>query len=217
MYSFEISKFTVFPAFSSPVSTTFLTADLTAVKTQIKNSEFYINQASGTNFNGTIPAYSTTDRKILKQFPDLENSILDNFDDYIQNVLRISNKKFIITTSWGTKVKRGGESQFHSHKNSFYSGVLYFDEIIDGGILEFGNHNLSLSNFLLGGIEEYNLLNTEGFTISPRKNMLVFFPSYLFHRITRHNSNLTRYSLAFNLHPIGEYGLGDSFINNNAG
>ena len=49
--------------------------------------------------------------------------------------------------------------------------------------------------------------------IMPNKNMLVLFPSYLKHKILTHESNIPRYSLAFNIVPVGHYGVGDSQYN----
>ena len=47
----------------------------------------------------------------------------------------------------------------------------------------------------------------------PHKNQLILFPSYLKHRICEQKSDKTRYSLAFNIVPIGGYGYGDSQYN----
>ena len=38
----------------------------------------------------------------------------------------------------------------------------------------------------------------------------MFFPSHLKHYVTTHNNSKTRYSLAFNIVPIGLYGDRDS-------
>ena len=43
--------------------------------------------------------------------------------------------------------------------------------------------------------------------------MLVLFPSYLNHKILEHKSEFPRYSLAFNIVPIGEYVDEDSTYN----
>ena len=43
--------------------------------------------------------------------------------------------------------------------------------------------------------------------------MLLFFPSYLWHTILNNHSDKPRYSLAFNLIPLGHYGSGDSTYN----
>ena len=58
---------------------------------------------------------------------------------------------FIISTSWITKMEKKGEmAQSHCHKNSFYSGVYYFDDYgKDSSALEFYNPLLPFSDFQL--------------------------------------------------------------------
>ena len=51
--------------------------------------------------------------------------------------------------------------------------------------------------------KEFNLLNMTSFKLKPQSNLLVFFPSYLQHQVSRHNDNKSRYSLSFNIIPIG--------------
>ena len=46
-----------------------------------------------------------------------------------------------------------------------------------------------------------------------KKNMVIFFPSYLEHSILNNTSKKPRHSLAFNLIPFGKYGVGDSTYN----
>jgi len=45
--------------------------------------------------------------------------------------------------------------------------------------------------------------------------MLIFFPSETYHRIVNNKSNKIRYSLAFNLIPVGPIGdkTNDGFVN----
>ena len=91
------------------------------------------------------------------------------------------------------------------------SGVYYFDEYSDGsGDLQFKNPLSSYSDFYLIP-KEWNIMTSQAWSITPKKNLLVFFPSYLEHRIV--NNKGMRRSLAFNIVPIGEYGSGDSTYN----
>ena len=57
---------------------------------------------------------------------------------------------------------------------------------------------------------DLNLHNSKTWDIKPKKNMLIFFPSYLEHSILDNKSKRPRHSLAFNLIPIGKYGSSDS-------
>ena len=66
-------------------------------------------------------------------------------------------------------------------------------------------------NFINSRVSNTN--NAKEYILTPQKNMLLFFPSYIWHKILTNSSNTTRYSLAFNLIPIGQYGSGDSTYN----
>ena len=153
--------------------------------------------------------YSTKDNRVLTKFPKIEEILLNYFNKISIEVFQYT-ESFQITTSWITKTKDTC-SEFHHHKHSFYSGVYYFDEYSDdSGSLEFKNPLSSYSDFYLIP-KKWSIMTNTSWSISPEKNLLVFFPSYLEHRIVNNKSE--RQSLAFNIVPVGEYGYGDSAYN----
>ena len=58
--------------------------------------------------------------------------------------------------------------------------------------------------------DDYNIFNSKSWQWTPKKGMLIFFPSSVYHRILRNESSKTRYSIAFNFMPLGVIGDGDS-------
>jgi len=150
---------------------------------------------------------------ILDDFPKLKETLLKVFYIVKDEVLLYQNTDFAITTSWLTKVNPNATSHLHNHKNSFYSGVLYFDDIEDCGGLWFDRDSVGTSSFLVNEPLEYNIYNSSGWKIDPGKNVVVFFPSYLKHKVGYHKAPVDRYSLAFNIIPIGNFGMCDSTIN----
>ena len=66
----------------------------------------------------------------------------------------------MITTSWLTVTNQGQSPGFHNHKNSFYSGVYYFDEYEQnkGGKLELQSPLINLRDFYLVP-KEWNCYN----------------------------------------------------------
>ena len=68
---------------------------------------------------------------------------------------------------------------------------------------------------MLNSPSEFNIYNSQSWSISPKKNMIIFFPSYLYHQIEKHNSKIVRYSLAFNIMPNHTFGDADSEANLN--
>ena len=110
-------------------------------------------------------------------------------------------EKIKITTSWLTAIAPNATPTLHRHSNSWFSGVYYFQDSYSG--LEFKNpieRDIDLKNGKL----------TSNWKLNPKKNMLVFFPSYLYHKIEKNTFDEVRHSLAFNIMPDGTTGVVDS-------
>ena len=56
-------------------------------------------------------------------------------------------------------------------------------------------------------------ISSNNWLIPPEEKKIILFPSYLEHSIVEHKEETTRYSLAFNIFPVGKYGVGDSTHN----
>ena len=141
------------------------------------------------------------------------NSLFDVIKEISKEEYQYYNV-FIITTSWFTKTKKGQQSIFHSHKNSFYSGVYYFgDYSEDSAPIAFENPLTPFMDFYMYPSGEWTIKNSQTWEITPRKNLLILFPSYIRHTIMRSEDDGVRESLAFNIVPIGEYGASDSTYN----
>ena len=148
--------------------------------------------------------------RILEKYPKVKKTLLEKYKKFAKEQLNYI-ENFQISTSWMTKIKTGGECQPHCHKNSFYSGVYYFDEYEQnkGGQIEFQTPLMNLPDFYLIP-KEWNFLNTHVIEITPVKNLLILFPSYLYHRVLMYHGKSIRRSLSFNIVPTGSYGNGDS-------
>ena len=150
--------------------------------------------------------------RILEEFPTTK-FLLNAYVNKILNETIGYDAKFAITTSWITLTTKNTKSQTHIHKNSFWSGVYYFDDDYgkNAGRLEFRNPIPHLSSFLPGIKEgEINSVTANEIYIKPRSKMLILFPSYVYHEVALHKEDIDRHSLAFNIIPTGLYGNGDS-------
>tara|TARA_B100000131_G_scaffold166791_1_gene161232 strand:+ start:1672 stop:2292 length:621 start_codon:yes stop_codon:yes gene_type:complete len=147
--------------------------------------------------------------RVLEKYPKIKKLFLEIFEEYANVSLGYQNK-FEITSSWITKTTKSVSSAFHNHKNCAFSGVYYFDEYDkDSATIGFLNPLSDLSSYMLN-TRELNPVNANYVAIEPSEKCLIFFPSYLKHRINAHKSDKPRYSLAFNIVPVGDYGSGDS-------
>ena len=101
-----------------------------------------------------------------------------------------------------------------SHRNSFWSGVYYYHDNYDddSGAIEFENPLLNRWDFMFDvpDIETLNEFNAGSWRFKPQKKRLILFPSHLKHSISLNKSNDIRYSLAFNIVPLGVWGEGDA-------
>jgi len=176
---------------------------------EVKN-EYWV----GLNIEDQVanPPEMTKDLYILEKYPDIKQIILDHFYQYKNEHLRYVHNDFVITTSWGIRTKEGGSSSLHDHKNSMFSGVFYVNGGDDAAPLVFKKqppHSFWIMP------DEYNQLNSNSFSFFPKKQSVVFFPSHLNHRIGMQRNSIDRYSIAFNIMPVGDLGFADSQVNIN--
>ena len=94
------------------------------------------------------------------------------------------------------------------------SGVYYFDTYDEfSAPIEFINPLTKVQSFWIEP-KEPSLACSTLWTLPPRDKQLIFFPSYLEHRVGLHRGDKMRHSLAFNIVPIGLIGGTDSSYNN---
>jgi|TARA_R100001530_G_scaffold135567_1_gene113100 uncharacterized protein (TIGR02466 family) len=158
------------------------------------------------NITGVSKSFSVLEQK---KFQNLKNQLMKEFYKYSYDILHYSNK-FKITTSWFTKSEKNQSSNYHNHSNSMFSGILYLQTDENSGNISFQNFNDH--RYKLNPLK-YNIYNSVEYSFKPEDGLLILFPSEVYHKILKNNSNIIRHSLAFNLIPIGEIGNGDSYIN----
>ena len=194
----------IIAAFPSPISVNVILENTEELK---KETNCVSNYFQGNYKNNN-------EYRLLEKYPRIKKILLNQFKQVAKENFDYTND-FIISTSWITKMEKKGEmSQSHCHKNSFYSGVYYFDEYEEdeGGVLEIMT---PLSNHFDFNVmpEDWNVYTGRSLQFSPKKNLLILFPSYLFHQVLSYEGTSIRKSLAFNIVPIGFYGDGDSSYN----
>jgi hypothetical protein len=143
----------------------------------------------------------------------LEDKILEKEKLILMNAVRYYLKtvfhysgKFKMGNSWLTKTFPKCESQIHCHKNNWIS-ACYYPEENKGFKISFIRG--SAVPFIDVDYDDYDsIYSCERFNLVPKKEGLVIFPSYVQHRISKNLSNKNRYSLAFNINPIGHFKKG---------
>jgi uncharacterized protein (TIGR02466 family) len=138
----------------------------------------------------------------FKRLKKVLNKVLKDVNEKVWKL----DRELIMTTSWLTQTSTTGESKPHSHLNSMFSGVFYFQ---DSSPITFSHPR---TNTIYHPPYENTVYNSERWTVSPKKHDLILFPSEIIHTIEANNNPQSRYSLAFNVLPIGVLGYKDSTI-----
>ena len=202
-------QYKIAPLFSSPVIQVIIQEDTDELK---QNKDFGYN-----NNQQEMKDYTESNGRILERYVKSKTILLNTFKIVAEQVLKYSPREYQITTSWATIIRKGESSQSHNHHNSFWSGVYYYGNDYPEGCAPIGfkNPNTNMSSFALFGrdLQEFNEYNAKTCEFAPQSKLLLLFPSYLEHRILTHNHDSIRYSLAFNIVPLGSWGEGDSSYN----
>ena len=198
-----------FQLFSKVVSTGVL--DLSE-KERIKVLEYlkkqnYIN--AGIDIDDEDLSLSSNEMYLLNkpELKFLKSKITKCINDFMKDTMKYNQNDFEITTSWVAKSKPGNKSHWHNHNNCFYSGVYYVDTHKNCGNLKFSLFQNKRNNLI---VSEQNILNSDDFFIEPSDNKIVLFPAEMFHEVGKNKSEKDRYSIAFNIVPVGIIGRGDS-------
>ena len=200
------NDFKIIPAFPCVIGATHIKQDISAVWNDTDKIEF--SRTTADNTDGSV----SVKMRLLNDYPEIKKILYDEFVKFKNEVLKLTTTDFNMTTSWMTLTPPGGFCQPHQHKNSYYSAVLYQKpaDDPDSGVLIITKP--SLTNIMPNKPEENTLLTSDEIVIEPDTNLIVFFPSYLVHRIAKHTGTDNRYSIAFNLFPEGDLIHGDSSV-----
>lgn len=155
--------------------------------------------------NGEAGGFSTDEQILDKnEFFEVKNEIIaraeyftKNFFGHVYNGLRIVN-------SWSNTVEKAENIPIHRHVNSYISGVFY---LTYGSPLTF--YDVTSSQFSVlptcSDLGKYPR-SWSTYTIEPKPGLLVLFPSTMYHLVSTSNDNIKRYSVAFNIYPVGKIG-----------
>ena len=128
-------------------------------------------------------------------------------DDYF-NIIICSSEDFepYVTISWLNYAEEKQYHHQHDHGNSIISGVLYIDadEMTDN--ITFHKNIYNSSPYIKIKPSQYNLYNSDDWTVPVQKQKLILFPSTLQHSVSNLTSNKTRISLSFNVFVKGTVG-----------
>ena len=195
------------PIFSKPIYSKFTDVDTKKIVPMLKKYVFY-DEHNNTEADVTNKSFISNSNHVLEEnrFKFLKDKIMKEFYLYASDVMKYTNK-FEITTSWFTKSIKGQSSYYHNHNNCMMSGVLYLqtnENSGDIGFQDYNNRRYSVHT------KEWNIFNSSIMRFKPADGFLLIFPAEVHHTIEENKSDITRYSLVFNVMPTGLIGEADT-------
>ena len=194
--------------FSKPIYGKTVNIDTKKIVSMLNESDF-ITAGSITDSNASSISNSLY---VLdeERFKFLKDELMKEFYLFINEIMHYSNK-FEITTSWFTKTIKNESSAFHNHNNCMLSGILYLQTDENTGKIGFQNFNDKRYKLVP---DEHTVTNSDAIYYIPNDGLLLLFPSEVHHKVEKNESDIERYSLAFNLMPTGLIGqpLSDSHM-----
>ena len=93
---------------------------------------------------------------------------------------------------------KGHSNEFHVHPMSAISGTFYLKDSIFP--IKFKHPYEEIAPYYWDGkyIETYNALNAGQWSIKPKKNTIIMFPPWLYHKVMMNEKESDRISIAFN-------------------
>ena len=188
----------VYPLFSLPLMAVSLDIDNNKLLNHIKNITYRNNIHSD-------KCYLSESVKILenKKLKKEKEIFLKAIKEYLKLLGYTQN--FKILNSWSTKIKPNYQSKPHVHTNTWISGVYYTQ---DNSSIRFIKNWANSSFFNLEFNNSTNIYSATKWDLKVKKNTLLIFPSELQHKIQKNTLKYDRYSIAFNVLPIGSFNKG---------
>lgn len=134
--------------------------------------------------------------------PEIQDLIFEIEErlEHLKEVFKFKNtKRLAVESMWININPPFSYNNFHTHTNSYVSGVFYVDVPENSGNIEFKHPAILQPLFVTEDIfEEYNAYNSSKWIISPEQNQLIMFPGWLEHGVSQNLSEHDRISIAFN-------------------
>lgn len=201
---------TVYAIFPIPIYTVECDIDVSEVSNFLEQSHSLIPNEFSKDYGSKTEDDYILDNPICSP---LKNFILDHLVNYANNIMAWEFEDFQITQSWVSIKRPGEEHGIHYHPNSVLSAVFYFQEDSEKKeYLKFHRPDVitQLMNQFSPATNKDKMANTDFpwhfWTIPPKKNSLVIFPSWVTHSVGKNQDTVIRKSLAVNSIPTGKFG-----------
>jgi hypothetical protein len=155
-----------------------------------------------------VPNNFSKNRNVL-DLPGLEKLKIfcqTAIDEYAAEVCKVTDE-FYITNSWATKNLTNVDHHKHSHPNSIFSGVFYFQAEENASPMTVHCKSPIFKNFALNyHYSGYSMFNSGDWSFPVQTGTLIVFPSWLEHGSLKNESLEPRHLIGFNSFVRGKFG-----------
>jgi hypothetical protein len=155
-----------------------------------------------------VPNNFSKNRNIL-ELPGLEQLKIfcqNAIDEYATDVCKVTDE-FYITNSWATKNLTATDHHQHTHPNSIFSGVFYFQAEDNASPMTVHSKSPIFKNFALDyHYSGYSMFNSNSWSFPVQTGTLIIFPSWLEHGSLKNESVMPRQLIGFNSFVRGKFG-----------
>lgn len=160
------------------------------------NTSASVSQMLG---NHTSEKSNLLDNPILA---NLKGLFMENVRIYAEEIIK-TDCEFYITNSWKNENYKGQNHSLHNHANSILSGVYYID--VENSESSISFNRMASPYYMNFKSKEYTGFNSMEWTIPVENNMLILFPSSLYHQVRLNQTEHVRRSIAFNTFAKGGF------------
>lgn len=150
-------------------------------------------------WNGSLQITKEHQVLNLPHLSALRDEIVGAAERYWREVICADySTNLVIRHSWVTKHRPGEHNPAHMHTTSLFVASVYLQAAENCGDIVFFKDNNYLNLFPAVVDMDFhtaNMINRKYFSITPKKDMAVFFPCHLNHQTEINNSNEDRYAL----------------------
>ena len=182
----------MFSIFTSYLHQDLFSLDIKKIKKEILNIKSKDKGRILSNYGGW---QSKSFETINKNFKSLFNNINMSVKEIEKNLGL--ERKLSLHNFWCNINYLGGFNRPHSHPYSVLSGVYYVSVPKNSGNIIFQN-STTHKNTTYKFIKNYNKYNSTIWTVLPKENLCVLFPSYLEHYVEPNLNKKERISISFN-------------------
>ena len=181
----------MFNIFSSYLNENFFNLNTKKIKKEILHIKSKDQGKIVSNYGGW---QSQNLKKINKNFKSLFD-VINKCVEEVEKNLHLNNK-LSLSSYWCNINYFGSFNRPHSHPGCVISGVYYVSIPKNSGSIVFLNKDLDI--FYHDSIKNYNEYNSSTWTIEPKENQCILFPSYLKHYVEPNLNKKERISISFN-------------------